>query len=207
MSTKSILFIFIITVFFSCDKKTPKEDILIKKDTLQISKTIINKIEVKLNSKAKKTIENWNEYQKFDEFLMQYRNISSSDALLNANELSELAKQLKDSIRIEKFQIPSVKIRLNVLHNETLRLADMSTINNINETDVFNENKNILNAFSALNLKINNLISQENLNSDVDKFIDEIINSSDSSKKKQLKHNAFDSIPKERLKLKKKQFI
>jgi hypothetical protein len=204
MSIKSIFFIFIIVITFSCDKKTSKKNILIKKDIIQISKIRTNNIEVKLNSKAKKTVANWSEYQNFDEFLIQYRNISSSDALLNANELSKLAKQLKDSIRIEKFQIPSVKIRLNVLHNETLRLADMSTINNISETDVFNENKSILNAFSALNLKINNLISQENLNSDVDEFIDEIINSSDSSKTKQLKRNVFDSIPKERLKLKKK---
>ena len=204
MSTKNIFFIFIIVLFFSCEKKTSKEEILTKKDTTQINKTKINNIEVKLNSKAKKIVENWKEYQNFDDFIRQYRNISSSDALLNADELSELAQQLKDSIRIEKFQIPSVRIRLNVLYNETLRLADMSTINNISETDIFKENTNILNAFSALNLKINNLISQENLNSDVDTFIDEITSSSDSSKTKQLKHNAFDSIPKERLKNKKR---
>lgn len=204
MSIKNIFFIFIILLIISCDKKTSKEDIIIQKDTTLIKKAIAINIEVKLNSKAKKIVENWKEYQNFDKFIIQYRNISSSDAFLNANELSELAQQLKDSIRIEEFQIPSVRIRLNVLYNETLRLADMSTIKNMTEKDFFNENKNILNAYSALNSKINNIINQKNLNSDVSKFIDEIINSSDSLKTNQIKHNTFDSIPKERLKNKKR---
>lgn len=204
MSIKNIFFIFIILLIISCDKKTSKEDIIIQKDTTLIKKAIAINIEVKLNSKAKKIVENWKEYQNFDKFIIQYRNISSSDAFLNANELSELAQQLKDSIRIEEFQIPSVRIRLNVLYNETLRLADMSTIKNMTEKDFFDENKNILNAYSALNSKINNIINQKNLNSDVSKFIDEIINSSDSLKTNQIKHGTFDSIPKERLKNKKR---
>ncbi len=204
MSIKNIFFIFIILLIISCDKKTSKDNIIIQKDTTLTKKAIAINIEVKLNSKAKKIVENWKEYQNFDKFIIQYRNISSSDGFLNADELSELAQQLKDSIRIEEFQIPSVRIRLNVLYNETLRLADMSTIKNMTEIDFINENKNILNAFSALNSKINNIINQENLNSEVSKFIDEIINSSDSSKTNQIKHNTFDSIPKERLKLEKR---
>jgi len=191
-------------LIISCDKKTSKESIIIQKDTTLTKKATAINIEVKLNSKAKKIVGNWKEYQNFDKFIIQFSNISSSDGFLNADELSELAQQLKDSIRIKEFQIPSVRIRLNVLYNETLRLADMSTIKNMTEIDFINENKNILNAFSALNSKINNIINQENLNSEVSKFIDEIINSSDSSKTNQIKHNTFDSIPKERLKLEKR---
>ena len=125
------------------------------------------------------------------EFIKQYENISSIDALFNANELSELAQQLKDTIRVKKFEIPSVKIRLNVLYSETLRLADMASISSISGEEIKNENENILNAFSALNLKINNVIIQENLNKDVSKFIEEI--------KKTAAPVFEDSVPKEKI--------
>jgi len=133
-----------------------------------------------LSREAQLEMDSWIEYQKFDDFIEQYKNITISDALYNAKDLANLAQQLKDSIRIEKFKIPSVKIRLNVLYNETLRLADMSEIKTIGEKEVLHENENILNAFSALNLKINNILSQEDLNSDVDEFIQEILQNGDS---------------------------
>lgn len=157
--------------------------------------------EVKLNAKAKIEVEDWIEYKKMDDFLIQYHHISSIDALFNANELSELAQQLKDTIRVEKFEIPSVKIRLNVLYNESLRLADMATISSISEEEIKRENENILNAFSALNLKINNIIIQETLNDDMSKFIDEIKNSSkpEPQKEKPILIKPKKSKPKEKI--------
>lgn len=157
--------------------------------------------EVKLDAKAKIEVEDWIEYKKMDDFLKQYHHISPIDALFNANELSELAQQLKDTIRVEKFKIPSVKIRLNVLYNESLRLADMATISSISEEEIQHENENILNAFSALNLKINNIIIQETLNDDVSKFIDEIKNSSqpEPQKKKPILVKSNKSKPKEEI--------
>lgn len=98
-----------------------------------------------------------------------------TEALLNSVELSELALQLKDSVRVEKLNIPEVKIRLNVLYSETLRLADMSTIPTITEDLVAEENNNIINAFSALNLKINNMNLQEEINEELSEFIDEVV--------------------------------
>jgi len=98
-----------------------------------------------------------------------------SEALLNSVELSELALQLKDSVRVEKLNIPEVKIRLNVLYSETLRLADMSTIPTITEELVAEENNNVINAFSALNLKINNMNSREKINEELSEFIDEVL--------------------------------
>lgn len=183
MKIKYVFYIFLLISISSCNKTTSKKELeAVVKDTIKTNKIKIIHNEIKLNSKAKKAVENWTEYQKIDEFIKQFSNISMTDALFNANELSELAQQLKDTIRVEKFKISSVKIRLNVLHNETLRLADMATINNISEKEVQKENENILNAFSALNLKINNIISQENLNSKVEEFIEEVINSSNKNK-------------------------
>jgi hypothetical protein len=129
----------------------------------------------RLNSKSEELISSWPEYQKFDELINQYQEISMSEALLNSVELSELAMQLRDSIRIEKLDVPEVKIRLNVLYSETLRLADMSTIPTITEALVSRENNNVIDAYSALNLKINNMSAQDELNEEISKFVDEIL--------------------------------
>jgi len=191
MKIKWLFFGLLLMLVFSCRKSISKEELTTASDSTNIKLLKTNYPEVKLNSEAKKEVEEWTEYQKMNDFIKQYRNISSIDALFNANELSELAQQLKDTIRVEKFEIPSVKIRLNVLHSETLRLADMASINNISVEEIKNENENILNAFSALNLKINNIIIQENLNSDVSKFIEEI--------KRTAKPTSEDSISKEKI--------
>ncbi len=180
MSIHNILFVFIILTVFSCKKIKTKEESISIIDSTKTSIYKINEVIISLNPKAQKVVKNWGEYQKVDEFIKQYREISSTDALLNAKELSELVKQLKDSMRIEKFNISSVKIRINVLYNETLRLSDMATIPSISKSDINQENINILNAYSALNSKLNNIISQENLNTEINNFISEITNSPDS---------------------------
>ena len=181
MKIKWLLFIILVVMVFSCRKSISKEELTTVSDSTTTNIIKTDHLEVKLNPKAQKEVEDWTEYQKMNEFIKQYHNISAIDALFNANELSELAQQLKDTIRVEKFEIPSVKIRLNVLHSETLRLADMATINNIGEEEIKNENENILNAFSALNIKINNIIIQENLNQDVSDFIEEVKRTPSSS--------------------------
>ncbi len=129
----------------------------------------------KLNPASKEMIATWPEYQKFDELISQYQEISMNEALLNSIELSELARQLKDSVRIEKLDIPEVKIRLNVLYSETLRLADMSTIPTITEALVAQENNNVIDAYSALNIKINNMTAQDELNEEISTFVDEVL--------------------------------
>ncbi len=182
MLLKKVIILSLIIAITSCNKTDSKKNTEIVKDSL-ISNTIkVNHQITKLNPKANKLVENWDEYQKIDELLKQYQSISANDALLNAKELSGLSQQLKDSIRIEKLNNSSVKIRLNVLYNETLRLADMESIPSISEAEVFEENDNILNAFSSLNLKINNIVSQENLNNEVNRFVNEVLSLNDSSK-------------------------
>ena len=180
MSLKNLFFIVLAVLFFSCKKETTTDEVLTVNDSVQTNTIVPKSSLVPLTHESQLEVENWEEYQKLNDFLAQYKNITMRDALFNAKDLANLAQQLKDSVRIEKFKIPSVKIRLNVLHNETLRLADMAEIKTISEQEVIEENENILNAFSALNLKINNLISQEGLNSDVDEFIQEILQNPDS---------------------------
>ena len=161
------VFFMILLLFFGCKKKEQKAEnvngiMFSESSTIKSENAII-----KLNSKSEALISTWPEYQKFNELINDYQEISMSDALLNSIELSELAKQLKDSIRVEKLNIPEVKIRLNVLYSETLRLADMSTIPTITEEMVSEENNNVINAYSALNLKINNMNTQDELNEEI----------------------------------------
>jgi hypothetical protein len=64
---------------------------------------------------------------------------------------------MKDSIRVKDLKTPSVIARINVLENETLRLADMATISSIKDSEVKEEVTNILTVYSAINSKINTI--------------------------------------------------
>ena len=168
------LFIFIV---FSCKnkEKNDQDEASFKEERLSTIES--DKPIARLNTKASELVKTWPEYQNFEELINQYQEITISEALLNSVELSVLAQQLKDSIRVEKLNIPEVKIRLNVLYSETLRLADMSSIPTITEESVEKENNNMIEAFSALNLKINNMNLQDELNSEISKFIDQVLES------------------------------
>ena len=169
--------IILILLLISCKhkEKVEQDAATINEEILSIMKS--DKPITNLNNKAKDLVKTWPEYQNFNDLVNQYQEISVSEALLNSVELSELAKYLRDSIRVDKLNIPEVKIRLNVLYSETLRLADMSSIPTISQESVEQENNNMIDAFSALNLKINNMNLQEELNSEISKFIDEVLES------------------------------
>ncbi len=168
-----IAFILLLGIVACNDVNSKKESNSETKPKPANHKKITNNI-VDLSQTAKKLTESWKEYQNINDYIQQYKEISITNSLLNAEHLAELTQQLKDSIRVEKLDNPSVKIRLNVLHNEALRLSDMATINQITEEEVIRENSNILNAYSALNIKINNIVSQEVLNKEVKAFLEEI---------------------------------
>lgn len=138
--------------------KAPQEN-----DTLVDSKRIINTVNVTLISSAKKEIDNWQEYQNLDEFLIRYYNISHFEALDNANELSDLVSTLKDSLKIDKLNKKNVVARINVLKNGALRLADMSTIPTITNNEIEIEVNKIVELFDALNSKINTIYKAEEL--------------------------------------------
>jgi len=192
-----VRFFILILIFTSCTNKEQKAEEENAASSVSNSMLKSEKPIIRLNSKSQELIATWPEYQKFDVLINQYQEISMSEALLNSVELSELARQLRDSIRIEKLDIPEVKIRLNVLYSETLRLADMSTIPTITETLVAEENKNVIEAYSALNLKINNMNSQDELNDEISKFVDEILEETQtdtlktSKQEPQVKKKAF----------------
>ncbi|UMB53386.1 hypothetical protein MKD41_13745 [Lutibacter sp. A64] len=159
-------FLIIILFFnFSCIKTKKVEEVASEAGTLVVDTTdrIINNTSETLIPEAKQTIKDWKEYQKLDQFMLKYYNVTNFEALNNAKELSELVQQLKDSIRIDKLKTPNVVARFNVLHNETLRLADMATISSITKEEVKEEVKKIIDLFSAVNSKINTIYTAETL--------------------------------------------
>jgi hypothetical protein len=158
-------YLFIITIIlFSCNrtKSTIASEEVI--DSLSLnSYRIENPITTVLTPSAKRGLATWKEYQDVDEFLLTYYNISVSEALGKAEELSNLVKLMKDTIRVENLEKQNVIARFNVLYNETLRLADMATIPSISDEEVAEEVTQILNIYAAVNDKINIIYKAEDL--------------------------------------------
>lgn len=154
----------ILLLNFSCNRNKETAAVSEKSDSLKFdANRIENKIGETLSPEAKAALDNWKEYQDVDEFLLKYYSITTLEALADAKQLSELVKLMKDSIRVEKLQKPNIIARINVLHNETLRLADMATIPSISKEEVKDEVGNIVSIYSAINSKINTIYQAESL--------------------------------------------
>ena len=100
--------------------------------------------------------------------MIKYYNVSKLEALNNSKELSDLVKNMIDTIRIDKLDKINVIARFNVLHNETLRLADMANIPSITEDEVKEEVKKIIDLYSAVNSKINTIYKADELQNALD---------------------------------------
>jgi len=158
-------FLLIILLFsISCNRTKTIQEVSENSDSLKInSNRIVSTIGEILIPKAKKAVSEWKEYNNVDEFMMKYYNISNSEALNYAEELSELVQLMKDTIRVDKLKGLDVMARFNVLHNETLRLADMANIPSILDEEVKEEVVKIIEIYSALNSKINTIYKAEAL--------------------------------------------
>ena len=167
---KFLYFLIIIISITSCKKSdfTKNNDKAITLDTIyKNDQAAIRSIGETLTPDASKKVKDWLEYQQLDELLTNFYSISNNEALNLSKELSITTQQLKDSIKIDRFKESDISIRINVLHNNALRLNDMASISSINPTEVKDEIQKILDAFSALNAKVNNITNQEKLEAEV----------------------------------------
>ena len=154
----------ILLLSFSCNRDKKMQDVSEKSDSLKFdANRIENRISEILIPEAKAALASWKEYQDVDELLLKYYSITTLEALTTAQELSGLVKLMKDSLRVEKLQKPNIIARINVLHNETLRLADMATIHSISKEEVKEEVSNIVSIYSAINSKINTVYHAETI--------------------------------------------
>lgn len=160
--------LFILFLNFSCSRTKNAEEVVISQDSLKVEDRISNQLGETLMPTAKLDFQQWNEYNNVDEFILKFYNTTSLEALSNAQELADLVKLMKDTIRVKKINELSVIARFNVLHNETLRLADMSTISSIKKEEVKEEVGKILELYSALNSKINTIYKAEEVQNSIE---------------------------------------
>ena len=100
--------------------------------------------------------------------------VSPKEVLSNALELKGLAQALRFSERPALFNIASLDARINIFNNEILRLADMTTIPAIKASEVNKQTEKIIDAFSAINAKINTILTKKMFEDAIDvdvKFI------------------------------------
>ncbi len=180
-------------IHFSC-----KKDASIEVQNTPISiqdsiRTNLNySITEKLNPAAQELSKEWTEYNEVNRFLENNGSNSNEQALFNAKEFAGLTEKLKDTISVQELNIPALKIRLNVLHNEALRLQDMATISVISAKEVNLERQKIYDAFSAVNFKLNNLTDQAKINDKLKQFVDEMV--LDTTVRTNLAEPALDSL-------------
>ena len=181
MNYRYSFLVIILFLIFSCNRSKKVQEVSEKRDTINVSSDrIVNTIGETLIPKAKTALEDWKEYNNVDEFVLKFYNISILEALTNAHELSDLIKAMRDTIRVEKLDQLNVIARFNVLHNESLRLADMANIPSIKDEEVKEEVSKILELFSAVNSKINTIYKAE----DIQNLLDDDIEVTDSLKEK-----------------------
>ena len=143
------------------------------KSTSDSQNIISNAIGEVLSPEARKLVEPWREFSNVENAISDYYTISPAQALANAGVLARVTQEFKDSIRVERFKEPDLKIRLNVLHNTALRLQDMNQIPKINHEEITLEVNQLINTYSSINEKLNNIVQQENLEKELSKFSQE----------------------------------
>jgi hypothetical protein len=191
---KHILYLFLSLFLFSCANN--KEEAL--KTTQEKPKRSIAKQHIRLKNVSpdfKDKIENWQDLKTVTSFIKKFENVSPNEALSNALELRDLVASLKDNEIPELCNIPSFHARINVLHNETLRLADLTLIPAITPEEVNLQVDKTIEAFSSVNSKINTIYSKKRFEDAIDIKIDYI----------GIDSTMMDSVSKKSIKLKKEE--
>lgn len=192
---KNLFIFFSLILLFSCDKKQEnnKEDQDDSKPMLSVVKkhAAIKKIDTAFN----KEIKDWEEFQTVNNFLARFKKVSPNEILSNASELNDLVKSLIESVKPQLFNTDSFNARLNILYTETLRLVDMNSIPAITADEVNLQMEKIIDAFSAVNSKINSVLAKKRFEDAIDvdvKFIGLDSTKIDSISKKSIKRELLE---------------
>lgn len=159
-----LLVLFVFT--FSCQNNEEKNAEKKPKALMSIAK--MHTATENVLSTYLKEVKDWNELQDIDSFFVKFRKITPNEALSNAIELKDLIKRLKDSVKPEKFKIPSLTARINILYNEALRLADLTRIGAIKAPEVNTQLDKTMEAFSNINTKINSILAKIRFENEID---------------------------------------
>lgn len=193
---KNAIYLFLFVLFVSCaDKEQKTVNNNQPKALLSVSKTHASIEQIK--PEFKKEVEGWKELNSINTFISRFEKTSPNAALSNALELRDLVKNLNDSIVPSLYDIPSFKARVNILNNEVLRLADLTSIPAVTADEVNVEVDKIIAAVSSLNSKINTIHSQKRFEDSID--VDFEFIGIDSTKIDSISKNSIDKKLKEEL--------
>jgi hypothetical protein len=160
------IYLLVILVFtFSCQNNEGKDTVKKPKPLMSIAE--MHTATENVLSTHLKEVKDWNELQDIDSFFVKFRKITPNEALSNAIELKDLIKHLNDSVP-EKFKIPSLTARINILYNEALRLADLTRIGAIKAQEVNIQVDKTMAAFSNINTKINSILAKIRFENEID---------------------------------------
>lgn len=203
------LFTFLIFVFiYSCDKK--QENTNLEKDTKPLLSIVQEySAAISVDVSFEKDIEDWKQLKTITVFLERFKKASPKEILSNALELQGLVKSLNDTVKPQLFDNPSFKSRVNIFYNETLRLSDMTTIPAIKAEEVNQQTEKVIAAFSAVNSKVNSILSKKRFEDAIEvdvKFIGLDSTKMDSISKKSIKEDELERsinklVDKENLKI------
>ncbi|WP_159949117.1 hypothetical protein [Polaribacter septentrionalilitoris] len=170
---KSITFFVVFLLLCSCGNKqnTNNDE---SKETPKLSVVETHTPLIAVNEGFTKEIEDWKEFNALISFIKKFEKVSPREALSNALELNDLVKNLKDSVVPAIFNIPSFHARVNVLENETLRLADLTLISAITADDVNSQVEKTIAAASSVNSKINTILSKKRFEDEINFDLDNI---------------------------------
>lgn len=199
-NVKPIAFFLFFLILFSCDKKQNINDGT-SKETPKLSIVKNHTTLDEVNQDFTAEVEDWKQLKAVNTFIKKFEKVSPREALTNALELNDLVKNLKDSIVPVVFDIPSFHARINVLQNETLRLADLTLIPAITADDVNAQVNKTIAAASSVNSKINTILSKKRFEDEIDLDLDNI--RIDSTKIDSLSRKTID-INKQKKQVKKK---
>ncbi|WP_196896203.1 hypothetical protein [Aureivirga marina] len=168
MRLNILLVAVLIPLFYNCSsdkKETEQKEEILQNDSTLTSQRKVEEI-APLTNEAKKNIEEWKYYNQLNELVERLKTMSVAEAFSNADELTFLTRSLKDSISVDDLDIPEIRIRLNLLNNEALKLKDLSTIQGISlDSQANNEIQKIVETFSGINNRINSVYYLKDLQS------------------------------------------
>ncbi len=182
-------------VFLSCKKQV--QEVTKNNDENSVLSVVKKHHDFKMVIPSfKKEVEDWTTLQNTEDFLERFKKGSANEILSNALEFKTITKALKDSIKPTLFSLPSVEARINILYNESLRLADMTYIPAITADEVHEQTNKIMDAFSSINLKINTVLRKKQFEDAID--IDVSFIGLDTTKIDSVSKNAILEIQKEK---------
>jgi len=155
-----ILLCFVLTLA-SCQKQVTTDD---ENKTEQALLSVVQSFKKPddILPQYKKEVESWTHYRNLTSFMERFEKASANEVLSNAMELETMVKTLKDSVIPNPFNVDALKARINILHNESLRLSDMTNIPAITNSEVIEQTKKTINAYSSINSKINTILTKKN---------------------------------------------